>query len=99
MENERLIPASELSRHYGIELSFISSLNESGLLQITTIEERGYIQEEQLKDLEKIIHFYYDMDINLEGIETITYLLEKINKMQDELQNLRNKLQYFDAEQ
>ena len=96
---EKLIPANELCERYGIEFSFIASLSQSGLLEITTIEERGYIQEEQLRDLEKIIHFHYDMDINIEGIETITYLLEKINNMQHELQNLRNRLRYFDAEE
>ena len=26
----------------------------------------------QLQQLEKIVRFYYDLDINLEGIETIT---------------------------
>jgi hypothetical protein len=98
MDKEKLIPANELCQHYGIELSFISSLNQSGLLQITTIEERGYIQVEQLKDLEKIIHFYYDMDINLEGIETITYLLDRISNMQEELSNLRNRLRYYEMD-
>ena len=99
MTMEKLIPANELCEYYGIEFSFIASLNQSGLLEITTIEEKGYIQEDQLKNLEKIIHFYYDMDINIEGIETITYLLEKINNMQDELNNLRNKLHYFEADE
>jgi hypothetical protein len=35
---------------------------------------------------------HYDLEINIEGIETIHYLLEKIEEMQKEIVNLRNKL-------
>jgi hypothetical protein len=42
--------------------------------------------------LEKFVRLHYDLDINLEGIETINYLLERIEEMQKEIVNLRNKL-------
>jgi hypothetical protein len=44
-----------------------------------------------MQKLEKFVRLHYDLDINLEGIETINYLLEKIEKMQKEILELRNK--------
>jgi hypothetical protein len=44
-----------------------------------------------MQKLEKFVRLHYDLDINLEGIETINYLLEKIEKMQREILELRNK--------
>ncbi len=96
MIKENLIPANEFCENHNIEISFISSLQEIGLIEITTIRDTEYIHESQLKELEKIICFYYELDINLEGIETITYLLNRLNKMQDEITSLRNRLRLYE---
>jgi hypothetical protein len=36
------------------------------------------------------------MDINLEGIETITYLLQRMNEMQQQILLLNNKLGMYE---
>jgi hypothetical protein len=61
------------------------------------IENAGFIEVEKLQQLEKFLRFHYEMDINLEGIETITHLLEKINAMNDEIQALRNRLRLYES--
>ena len=94
---QNLIPADEFCANHDIEFSFIRSLQESGLLEITTIEEKVYIQPGQLKELERIVHLYFDMDINLEGIESINHLLQRIKSMQDEIMVLRNRLRLYEA--
>ncbi len=96
MQTENLIAIDVFCSNHNIEISFISSLRETGLIEITTIEEAWYIDAAQLQQLEKFIHFYYDLDINLEGIESITHLLEHINAMQDEIVVLRNKLRLYE---
>jgi hypothetical protein len=40
---ENLIPADEFCANHNIEISFIRTLQETGLIEITTIEETGYI--------------------------------------------------------
>jgi len=92
-----LIPASEFCANHNIGISFISSLHEAGLIEITTIEETGFIPVSQLQELERIVHLYYELDINLEGIETINHLLERINYMQDEITALRNRLRFYET--
>lgn len=98
MQTDYLIPIDEFCVIHNIEISFISSLQQNGLIEITTIKETGYIDKNQLKQIEKFIRLYYDLDINIEGIETITHLLQRVNAMQDEILTLRNRLRFYEAE-
>jgi hypothetical protein len=98
MQTENLIAVNEFCVSHNIEFSFISSLQETGLIEITTIEETRFIDAGQLNQLEKIVRLHYDMDINLEGIETITHLLQRINTMQEEIIMLRNRLSFYETE-
>jgi hypothetical protein len=96
MQKENLIAIDVFCANHNIEISFISSLQKTGLIEITTIKETKFIDLDQLKNLEKIVRFYYDLDINLEGIETITHLLLRINSMQEEIIALRNRLRLYE---
>jgi len=98
METEQMIPASEFCIYHNIELSFIYSLKESGLIDITSIEEKIFVPVSQLKHLEKLMRLKEEMDINIEGIETITYLLQRINDMQRHILVLKNKLAFYENE-
>ncbi|HEY5463889.1 MAG TPA: chaperone modulator CbpM [Hanamia sp.] len=90
MENDELIPAEQFCIYHNIEYSFISSLQDSGLIHITSVEHSSYIPANEIQSLEKFVRLHYDLDINLEGIETIHHLLEKIEEMQKEIMQLRN---------
>jgi hypothetical protein len=96
MDSKNLVAIDEFCTSHEIEISFISSLRESGLIEITTISEGDFIETEQLKQLEKFMHLYYELDINLEGIETINYLLQRMNSLHDEIRGLRNKLLLYE---
>ena len=96
MKIDNLIAVNEFCIKHNIEISFVSSLQQNGLIEITMIDEAGYVYVEQLQQLEKFIRFYYELEINLEGIETITHLLSQINAMQDEMIGLRNKLKLYE---
>jgi hypothetical protein len=98
MRSNYLIAIDEFCANHKIESSFISSLQKNGLIEITTIKDTGFVDLSQLRQLEKIVHLYYELDINLEGIETINYLLERINSLQDEIIHLRNRLRLYETE-
>ncbi len=98
MQTEYLISVDEFCANHNIEISFISSLEQTGLIEITSIKETGFINAEQLQQLEKFIRLYYDLEINLEGIETITHLLQIMNSMHDEIIMLRNRLRLYESE-
>jgi chaperone modulatory protein CbpM len=96
MRTRKLIAINDFCVNNNIEISFVSSLHQTGLIEITTIKETAFIDADQLRQLEKIVSFYYELDINLEGIETITHLLERINSMQNEILALKNRLRMYE---
>ena len=92
MRHDELIPVKDFCLHHNIEYSFIDSLHNSGLISITSVRKAVYIHPDEIHKLEKFIRLRYDLDINIEGIETINYLLERMEQMQRELVSLRNRL-------
>ena len=98
MKTDRLIAINEFCANHNIEISFISSLKSTGLIDVINVREDLFIDSEQLQQLEKIVRFYYDFDINLEGIETITHLLQQLKSLQDENTALRNRLRLFESD-
>lgn len=97
MDGKYLVAIDEFCASHKIEITFISSLHESGLIELTTIRESEFIEVDQLQKLEKFIRLYYELDINLEGIETINYLLQRINSMNDEISHLKNTLRLYES--
>ncbi len=96
MQTTHLISAKEFCIHHQVEYSFINSLEQYGLIEVKTIEQNRFIEPEKLTDLEKFVRLHYDLDINLEGIEAITYLLQKVKDLQDEVNTLKNRLSLFE---
>ena len=96
MQTKYLIAVDEFCANHNIEISFITSLQQTGLIEITTIKETGFIDASQLQQLEKFIRFYYELDINLEGIETIIHLLKRITSLQNEIIALKNRLRLYE---
>ena len=92
MQTEDMIPADEFCIHHHIDISFIYSLNESGLIEISRIEEKTFVPVNQLQHLEKLVRLYSEMGINLEGIEAINWLLQRVNEMQAQITQLNNRL-------
>lgn len=93
---EHLISTDEFCSHYKVEYSFIHSLHEHGLIEITTVDERSFVDHDNLKNIEKLVRLHYDLDINLEGIEAITWLLNRVKNMQDEIISLKNRLSMYE---
>jgi len=90
MEQDELIPVKDFCIYHNIEYSFIDSLENSGLISVTSVQQSTFIPLDEMSKLEKFVRLHYDLDINLEGIETINYLLEKIEAMQEEILQLKN---------
>jgi len=97
METKHLIPVEQFCSHYNIEFSFIDSLHEYGLVQLTRVEEVRYIIPEQIYELERMIRLHYELDINIEGIDAISHLLQRVDQLQDELRIMKNRLSRYEA--
>ena len=97
MANKRIIPIDEFCSHYDIEVTFIHSLHDHGLTEISVVEKIPYIREDTIKDLERMIRMHYDLEINMEGIEAISHLLDRMDQMQTELKALKNRLNFYES--
>ncbi len=91
MENEQMISLTSLSRHYNIEVSFIRSLEDYGLIEIVEINNEPCLDKDCLGDVEKMMRMHYDLEINMAGIDAISHLLARMHRLQDELRELKNK--------
>lgn len=97
---QNLIPVDQFCDQHNIEFSFISMLHEFGLIDMSAASENYFIEEDQLRELEKMVRLHRDLNINSEGIDAITHLLTQISNMQNEIISLKNKLRrYEDGEE
>ncbi|MFM9950235.1 MAG: chaperone modulator CbpM [Saprospiraceae bacterium] len=90
--NTNLIPLTQLCQHYQVELSFFSSLNEIGLIEIEILEQSQYLHPDRINDVEKMIRLHHELNVNPEGIDVVFNLLQKLEALQDELMSIKNRL-------
>jgi len=98
MKTTDLILIQQVCKHHQVEFSFIHSLQELGLVEVVVFEDCEYLPQNQLKDVEKMIRFYRELNINIEGIDAIYHLLKRIENLEIELLNAKNKLMAFNIE-
>ncbi|MGZ5253983.1 MAG: chaperone modulator CbpM, partial [Flavitalea sp.] len=96
METNNLILVEQFCSNCDIELSFINSLLDFGLIEVIVLDDKKYISNDQIKDVEKAIRFYYELNINIEGIDVIFNLLNQIDNLQQELRIAKNKLSLYE---
>ena len=96
MTTEHSITTTDFCTYYNVERTFITSLQDAGLVQVTIINETTYIPETELQKLEKMIHLHHDLEINIAGIEAITHLLDRVEQMQEDMRQLRNRLRLYE---
>ena len=85
--------------YHEIENTFIKELHNYGLVEIIMLEDDEFLEPEQLPLIEKMIRMHYDLKINLEGIDAIYHLLNKIEVLQQNLTAAQNKLRVFEKYQ
>jgi len=98
MNAQHLIAANDFCVYHHVEYTFIESLQEAGLVEVTVVNETTYIPDSELQKLEKMIRLHNDLEINVSGIGAITHLLQRIENMQEDLRGLKNKLRMYDAD-
>ena len=91
------IKITEYCNYTNTENTFITSLNEEVILKIEVIDNEDFIEEDQLPELEMFSRWYYDLGINLEGIDAMRHMIKRINSMNDELNDLRRKIVFYEG--
>lgn len=96
MSKINLILVNELCKHYQVKRSFFADLHAFGFIEIVTLEDKSFIEEDKVSVVDKIIRIQSDLNLNMEGIDTMFNLLEKINRLQAELNTTMNRLRLYE---
>lgn len=96
MEKTNLILIEQFCTNHNIELSFIDSLKQFGLVEIIMVDEQKYLPHEQLSDVERMMRLHYELDINMEGIDAISGLLQRVTELQKQLKAAENRLRLYE---
>lgn len=97
MATKGLIAANDFCTYHHVEYTFIRSLNEAGLVEMTVVDQTDYIPETQLQQLERMVRLHNELDINIAGIEAISHLLQRLEGIHEEMRQLRNKLNRYEG--
>lgn len=90
----------EISKYcsfHDIDQEFIVALHQEGLIEVTTTEQGMFIEDTQLTDLEVYTRWHREFGINAEGMDVARNLLEKIRALQEEILQLKNRLNMYEA--
>lgn len=90
-----LIIVSKYCHKCHIEPSFIEMLEEGGLITVRTEAGEHYLLVSELPNVERYSRMYYDLSINMEGIDAIHHMLERMEGMRREIASLRKQLMLF----
>jgi hypothetical protein len=94
METE-MIALNEFCNSHQIEISFIRSLEEYGLVETVVAGQSLCVYASELPRLERIVRLHRELNINPEGIDVIDQLLKRIDDMRQEITELRNRLDFY----
>lgn len=97
MKASNLLMISEICIYHNVDPDFVSSLLNAGLVKAAGKSDENLIPVTELQKLEKLINLHR-LDINLAGIEAIIHLLERVEKLHEDMQGLRNRLSMYENE-
>jgi hypothetical protein len=98
MENREFIPINELCQVYEIDIVFFDSLLEYDLIEIVIEEETPLLPASAISKLERILRIHRDLHVNIEGVDVILNLLNKLDQLESELDNVKNRLGLYENE-
>lgn len=96
MSSEELIPAHQFCTFHHIELSFIQHLHDAGLIGMTVMDGSFFLPAGELAAVERFVRWHYELAINSEGIEALSHVLQRVDRLLDENRALRNRLRRYE---
>ncbi|TDT45109.1 MerR-like DNA binding protein [Maribacter spongiicola] len=96
MDSENYIQIELYCEQTQTPLEFIDDLLEFEMIEVQRIENKLYVQSHFITEIERIYRLRKDLGINMEGIDTLNHMLEKVNRLEQEVRLLRNRLTIYE---
>lgn len=97
MDTEYII-IKEYCEEHSLDPDFIVMLAEEGLIELRITAGEECLPFSQLGALERYARMYYDLSINIPGIDAIHNLLEQIEELRREIRQLHDQLSLYKKE-
>lgn len=96
MDAQELIIIDVFCKECNVEVALLEELEDFGLIEMVNTNGLKYINSQQWPKVQKIIHFHNELNINKEGIEVVLQLLGKLDKMNQDIYYLKQKLNLYE---
>lgn len=96
MDNENYVQVLHLCNLYHTEITFFTDLDDKGLIEIVNLEDDLYVHQDKLHQVDRIIRIHRELNVNIEGVDVVMNLLEKVDKLQIELQRMQSRLSLYE---
>ncbi|MBU3122351.1 chaperone modulator CbpM [Sinomicrobium sp. 2019215] len=82
--------------HHDLDEAFIRNLETYQLVEFVVKDTDRYVYVRQLPRLEQIIRLHYVLEINMEGIDVIRHMIDRMENMHRTIQQLKNRLSLYE---
>lgn len=96
MQTTHLISVYDFCVHHHVEVTFVETLANNGLIETTLVEQAIYVHPEQLVRLEKFVRLHQDLAIHTDDLDVVSDLLDRVEDLQQQLTQLRNLLVFYE---
>lgn len=90
------ISIQRICERYEVDRGFLLSISEMDLITVFEEGAEQYIAADELPLVERMMRLHLDLGINHEGLHTIHHMLERMEGMQEEIRQLRNRLSRYE---
>lgn len=92
METHQLIKFEDVCLHHNLDNGFITQIKEFEIIKFIIKDNILFIAITDMPVIERVIRLHYDLNINMEGIEVIQQMRNRIESLQKTVQQLQNQL-------
>ena len=96
MKNDNLIPVQDFCVHHHLEIQFIESLAETGIIEVLHIEQNQYFDTESLNKVEMMVRLHQELSIHADDMDVVEQLIDKVSALQNELRAAQQRLRFYE---
>lgn len=95
MEKEQWMLVTDFCITYQVELDFVQILIDNGTISVEVIDQKEYLHEEVVLELEMLVRISKDLEIPPQQLDVIYSLLNKVRHLQSEVSRLQKELNFY----
>lgn len=97
MPTQSLISVREFCVYHQLDLVFVQTLEQHGLIQTIAVEQMLYVEPEQVARLEKFARLHRDLAIHTDDLDIVSNLLDRVDHLQQQITQLQNRLAFYES--